>query len=167
MQRLFALSLFALATGCGASFTFDYDVPEQAVQGSLLGNLLGPTLLDVPLEIDLQAQTEAHDTGPARHVYLSSLTLDLTTTEEPSGDADDFDFLDRVEIYVQGTTLPQVLVAVLDPAPSGERSLSITPQGVDLQPYIVEGADLSASAEGVEPPDDVTFTGHLVFEVEI
>jgi hypothetical protein len=173
---LLLVALPALAA-CGprgsiVSFTLGYDVAEQTVEGSPVGGVLGSAVdVPIPLEIDLATETAARSTGPARHVYLDELRLDVTATAEPAGDADDFDFLDRIEIFVEssraGSALPRQRVAFLDPVPDGARSISLTLEDVDVIDYVNEGATLTSSATGRLPPDQVTFTGHIEFVVEV
>ena len=170
--RSSALVLAALALGgCGiARFSIPYEITEQRVMGSPLGGLLGP-VVDIPIDIDLTAETAARDTGPAQHVFLTELTLAITTTDEPAGDTDDFDFIDSIDIFVEsgtaGSTLPRVRVAHLDPVPMGARAISLELDGVDLIQYVREGAVLTSSASGTAPPDDVTFDGHLTFAIDV
>jgi hypothetical protein len=58
-------------------------------------------------------------------------------------------------------------VAHLDPAPDGQRTLSLDCEDVDLVQYLREGARMTASARGTVPPDDVTYAGHLELAVEV
>jgi hypothetical protein len=177
MHRLRVLSFsLVMIAACGprgfGSFGFGYETGEQVVPGSPVAGLLG-NLVDapIPLDIDLEAETAAHATGVAQHVYLTSLSLDLTATAEPGGDSDDFDFLDRVEIYIQssvsGSTLPRQRVAFVDAVPRGARTLALTVENVDLIGYVREGAVLTSSASGRVPPDDVSFIARLTFAVEV
>lgn len=52
-------------------------------------------------------------------------------------------------------------IAHLDPAPDGQRTLSLESDGVDLLPYVNEGARITATAAGSAPPDDVSYNGRL------
>ncbi len=167
-----ALTTCAFAQGCGlAQFPLGYDIGEQVVPGSPLGPVLGGTLVDVPINIDLSAATAARGTGPAQHVYLTDLTLAVTTTDEPAGDTDDLSFISTIQIFVEssqsGSALPRVRVAHLDSVPAGARSISLQTDGVDLIGYVREGARLTASATGHAPPDDVSYDGHLDLAVQV
>lgn len=166
------LLVFASASGCGvASFPYGYDIAEQHVPGNPLAPLLGPTLLDTPLNLDLAAETAARGTGPAQHVYLTELTLRVTSTDEPAGDSDDLGFIESIDIYAQsaqsGSSLPRVRVAHLSSVPAGARSISLATEGVDLIEYVREGARLTATASGHAPPDDVSYDGHAQFAIEV
>lgn len=178
LRSVFLVILSAvLALGaCGprgfASFSLGYAIEEQQVAGSPLGGVLGSALdVPIPLEIDLATETASRDTGPAQHVYLSELRLDVTATAEPAPDTDDFDFIDSIDIFVEssqsGSTLPRQRVAFLEAVPRGARSISLSLEDVDLIEYVREGARLTSTATGTVPPDDVTFDGDLSLAVEV
>lgn len=163
-----ALLLLTLAAGCGvADFDVEQDLPEQHVAGSPLGGLLGP-LFELPIQLDLRSEIQAQETGPVDSVKLTSLILDITATDEPAPDTDDWAFIDRVDLYVestlQGSTLPRVRVAS-GVAPGAVRTFPLVPEDVNLVDYVDEGVALTAEAEGSAPPDDVSFAGHAVFRV--
>jgi hypothetical protein len=165
-----AVSL-ALA-GCGAiHFGIGYDIPEQLVMGSSDGGALDGELVPVPLDIDLSAETAARGTGPAQHIYLTSFTLSVTATSEPPGDTDDLGFVDHVELFAsgasQGSNLPRVRIAHLDQVPDGARTITLESDGVDLIAYVQQGARLDAIASGFVPPDDVSVSGHVDFNVVV
>lgn len=173
---ILALSAALAVSACGprgfASFALGYDTAEQQVDGNPLGGLLGNAIdVPIPLDVDLAAETAARDTGPAQHVHLTELRLDITETAEVAPDTDDFDFVDRIEIFVEssqsGSALPRQRVASLEAVPRGARSISLTPDDVDLIDYLREGARLTSSASGTVPPDDVTFAGHLELAIEV
>jgi hypothetical protein len=164
MRAVVALGIAVLA-GCSdiVSFDVDQDVPEQTVMGSPLPGPLA-ALFPVPLEIDIQGKIAAMETGPIDRISMKSLRLEITT------DADDWAFLDGIDLYVEstkaGTTLARVKVATAG-APGAVTVLTLTPVGgVNLLPYVNEGAQLTADAMGSLPPDDVSYDGLAVFHVE-
>ena len=110
--------------------------------------MLGGSLVQIPLNIDLSSETAARGTGPAQHVYLTDFTLSVTSTDEPAGDTDDLSFISSIEIFVEstqaGTTLPRMRVAHLDAVPAGARTISLQTDGVDLIGYVREGARFAA-----------------------
>lgn len=164
---------FVLASCAPVGFDIDVPLDEQVVPGSPLGGLLGG-FFEVPiaLTVDIAAETAARDTGPAKAVRLAGLYLEITTTEEPSGDTDNFDFLDQTELFVEsaqsGSSLPRVRIAEVANVPKGVRRIDfVTHSDVDLLPYINEGARLSGSATGTPPPDDVSFDGVATLTIEV
>jgi hypothetical protein len=164
MRALF----FLLA--CGAiPFDVDQTFPEQRVSGSPLGGLL-PSFLQapVPLTIDLRAETQKRDTGPAQSANLEQLTFTATPHAMPSGN---FDFVDEIHIYVEtpnDPTLPKKEIASLNPVPKGKTSINLNVvSGVDLLPYINKGAEISATAMGHQPQMDFTYDGTVTITVHI
>jgi hypothetical protein len=147
------------------SFDVSQDIPPQTVTGSPIGALVPATLFALPLNIDLESETAAHGTGPARSANLSSLTLSIST---PSGET--FDFLTSISISIapaNGGTLPEVVIAKLQPVPATS-SISIVPvPGVDLLPYIKAGASIRAAVSGHLPSSDRTVVGKVVVTVHV
>ena len=168
---MIALSILVGCSDLG-SFAVELDLAEQRVPGSPVGGLLGGLFeVPIPLDVDLEAETAARDTGPVQHVRLSQLTLRITPTAEPEGDTDDFGFIDSVEIFVESTSadseLPRVRVARLPEEVGGREIAFETDPSVDLLPYIREGARLTSEASGQAPEDDVTFDGRAVLDLEV
>lgn len=149
--------------GCGlVSFDVSQDVPAQTIPGSPLGAVLPAALFSIPLNIDVQAATAGHGTGPAHSVTLSSLTF---TIRSPSGAT--FDFLDSIAISVSGNGLPEQEIGRLQPVPAAS-TISIPPTaGVNLLPYINAGATITARASGHMPASDTTFDGKVVVTVHV
>jgi hypothetical protein len=161
----FALAV-TLVTGCGIiPFDVDQDIPEQRVTGSPLGGVL-PSFLSapVPLMIDLKAETQKRDTGPAKSANLKALRFRATS----SGN---FDFLDEIHIYIDAqsqSSLGKKEIARLAPVPKGQTTLELQVlDGVDLLPYINAGAEISATASGHQPTMDFTYDGHVTITVHI
>lgn len=173
--RTLALGVVVFVAGCThgfPSFELTLGIDEQRILGSPLGGPLADTV-PIPLEIDLGAETEARDTAPAEHVYLTALHFDVTTTAEPEGDTDDFDFVSSVDVWIEstqpGTTLPRLHVAGLENVPDGLRRLELVVDDADVIEYLREGSRLTATATGTAPPDDVTLDGgySLVVDVDV
>jgi hypothetical protein len=152
-------------TGCGV-FDFDYNqaVPEQKVQGSVLGQIFGTLVPNpFPLTINLAQETQAHGTGPVKAAGLKSLTFQTTN-------GTDFNFVQSCDITVEsnmpGTTLTKQKIADLSAPPGHVPTLNFhTYPDVNLLPYINEGTKISSTATGSSPPADVTFNGQLVVHV--
>ena len=169
-RHLFVAPLLALVglAGCGITdFDIDQDLVEQRIEGSLLGGPLA-AVFAIPLNLDLQADIAAHDTGPIDSVTLSSLTLTITGTARTDGDADDWSFVDRIDVYVKPTAgsslMRRRIATVSNPGPVTALHFDVD-DGVDLQPYVEQGATIDTEGSGTEPPDDVTFDGRAVFTV--
>jgi hypothetical protein len=149
--------------GCGlVGFDVDQKIPPQEVPGSLLGGVL-PLEFAFPLSIDIESQTKAQGTGPARSASLKSLELSVI-----SPDGETFAFIDEItSIKVSAEGLESKTIAHLKPVPGTARiSLTIVPD-VDLLPYIRKGAMLSASATGHAPRQTVRFEGKVVIHIRV
>jgi hypothetical protein len=156
------LPALALAVGCGlVSFDIEERIPEQTVQGGLL-SVLPAGLFDLPLNIDIAAQTKARGTGPASSAHLSQVTLAITDPPDET-----FEFLDSITVTISGAGLPEVEVARLPDVPAQARiSLQVLPS-IDLLPYIKAGAKMKATAAGHMPRRTLRFDGKVVVTVKI
>lgn len=90
----------------------------------------------------------------------------------PSGDRDDFDFVKSIVVSIErrksGSALPRTKIAELTMRPPGAKELVLqTYPEVELLPYINEGCQVSATATGNQPPDDVTFDGLVTVRAKI
>ena len=159
---------FALA-GCGVTdFDITQSVVEQRVQGSPLPGPLA-VLFPLPLDLDLSAKIKEMETGPIDSVTLAKLELTITATAMPSGDRDDWSFVDDIHVFVKsnksGSTLPRVEIANVH-APGAVTTMKFTVmKDVDLQPYVEEGSVVEGESSGRLPEDDVTYNGEGVFTV--
>jgi hypothetical protein len=173
MTRLFVAFVLAAAIGgCGAiGFDVSQPVPEQQVPGSPIGGLL-PSFLPqpFPVTINVQQETAKRSTGPATSANLKQVQFQITPHASPSGN---FDFVDEIHIFVapssgSGSALPMVEIATGKPVPKGQTTidLSIVP-GIDLLPYINAGASISATANGHQPAQTITYDGSVVVTVHI
>lgn len=158
------MSVMVLFTGCGlVQFDVDQPLPEQRIEGNVLGGLL-PEFLPNPLKvsIDVKAETQKRGTGPATAAYLKSLTFNATRS---SGT---FAFLDEVHIFIEAPNLPKREVARALPMGSGGTSLPFEMMpNENLLPFVNAGATLSATVSGHPPAKDFTFDGALVLDIRI
>lgn len=157
--------------GCEiVGFNIDEAIDEQVVEGNLIGSLVG-FALPIPFEVDLEEEVASRNTGPVQHVYMRRLYIEITETAMPSGDEDDFDFVDWIEVYVESTdpstTLPTVLIGSAVDIPSGATRIDFDIEEVDLKQYIEEGVRVVTTASGSAPPDDVSFDGGMRLHVEV
>jgi hypothetical protein len=168
-MRIVGLFACAALAGCGVTdFDITQAVPEQQVQGSPLPGPLA-ALFPLPLSIDLSSKIKAMETGPIDSVTLSKLTLTITATSMPSGDTDDWSFVDAIHVFVKSnksdTTLPRVEIAnVMNPGAVTTLSFHCD-TSIDLDPYVNEGSVVEGESSGRLPADDVSYTGEGVFTV--
>ena len=172
-----ALASAALAIGSAAcasvgDFDIDRTIAEQRVMGSPIAGLLGSLFqVPIPLAVDIESEITARNTGPAETARLKALALEITTSAQSSGDSDDFDFLDSVDIFIEsthtGSHLPRARVARADNIAATPRIDFTVIRSVNVLPYAEEGARLTSEVEGRVPPDDVSFAGHFTLRVEL
>jgi hypothetical protein len=161
--------LLASVTGCSiADFDVDQSVPEQHVRGT---SIPGPltALFPLPISLDIESQIKARDTGPIDSITLASLALTITPTDRPTGDADDWAFVNQVEVFVEstrsGSTLPRVKVANIS-MPGAVQTMAFSVESsVNLKPYVDEGSKVESTGSGTAPSDDVSYDGKAVFTV--
>jgi hypothetical protein len=167
MKALAATCLVLAACGI-TDFDVDQPIQEQMVTGSPIPGPL-QVLFPIPLSLDISAAIKAKDTGPIDSVTLKSLTLSITTTDEPSGDTDDWSFLTSVDVYVSstksGSTLPKVKIASASMPGAVQDVKFMVEGGVNLKPYIDEGSMVEGQCSGNAPSDDVSYDGSASFTV--
>lgn len=163
------LSIAFGSAACGlANFDVDQDIPEQTIDGSPLPDVFD-MFFEFPLMIDIESKIKAKETGPIDWVHLTSLELVITDAARPAGDSDDWSFVRSVDVFVQstrqGSSLPRVRVARAS-SPGPVTVMQFDPDSdINLVPYINEGSQMTTEAEADVPPDDVSFRGRAVFEV--
>ncbi len=172
-MKTLALAACLLLSACSLPFDFNFDinvardVPEQSIPGSPVA---GPpaAMIALPIQVAVGSEIAAMNSGSIDSVTLGAMYLDITATGEPSGDSDDWSFVDRVDLYVEstmnGTTLPRLKVAAAV-APGAVTHLEFLPEDVNLLPYIHEGCALSAAATGRVPADEVSYDGKVTFRI--
>ena len=173
---LIAVVLFVLPfglLGCGdglGSFSFTEESGETVVEGEgALGSVLPNGALDVfRLDINLEQELEKRDAKGAKAVYLTDLELQITDTEQPSGDSDNFDFLDSITIDVAADGQETRQLAVLDPVPEGQTTVALdVDDTIDLKPYIESGMRLETNASGNRPEDDTSLKVVATIRVQV
>lgn len=158
-----------LVAACGiADFDVGQSIPEQQVPGSSIPGPLA-ALFPVPVNLDISQQIKARNTGPINSVTLSSLTLTITKTDQPTGDTDDWSFVTKVEVYLEstksGTALPRVKIATASNPGAVQTMTFDVDDSINLKPYIDEGSKVESSGSGTAPSDDVSYDGNSVFTV--
>jgi hypothetical protein len=155
--------------GCGiADFDLDQPIPEQHVQGSGIPGPLA-ALFPIPIQLDLSARIKEQTTGPIDSVTLSSLTLSISATDRPSGDTDDWGFVDEIRVFVKssksGSSLPRTEIAHIVAPGAVQKLVFEIEDDVDLKPYVEEGSVVESEGKGTIPSDDVSYDGLAVFTV--
>ncbi|MBA3461636.1 MAG: hypothetical protein H0T46_16860 [Deltaproteobacteria bacterium] len=159
----------ALVSGCSLTdFDIEQPIVEQRVQGSPIPGPL-QVLFPLPLDLDLSAAIRERETGPIDSVNLTSLELTITPTARPTGDTDDWSFVESIRVFVRssqsGSTLPRVEIASVTSPGATTTMKFVCNSKVDLDPYVNEGSVIESEGRGTLPPDDVTYDGKAVFTV--
>jgi hypothetical protein len=155
--------------GCSVTdFDVDQPLPEQRVQGSPIPGPL-QVLFPLPLDLDLTAKIKEHETGPIDSVTLSSLELTITPTAQPTGDTDDWSFVESIHVFVKSarsdSSLPRVEIADVA-SPGAVTTMMFHCNGkINLDPYVNEGSVIETEGKGALPADDVSYNGMGVFTV--
>lgn len=169
MTKALLLACVPLA-GCLTFSDFDLarPVPEQTLMGSPVPAPL-QSAFPFAMDLDLSEHIAKFETKRPVQVMLASLELSVTPSAMPSGDSDDFGFIDELQVFIssstEGTTLPRIEIAyVTNPGavPTIELAVDST---IDLKPYISEMAKVDAVGSGMVPNDDISFDGRGVVTV--
>jgi hypothetical protein len=161
-MRTLGLFAAAVCTGCGiADFDIDEPIPAQTIQGSGIPAPLA-ALFPLPVDLDLEQQIKAMDTGPIDSVTLQALDLTITN-------GGDWSFVTSVVVSVSstqtGTQLPTVQIAsASSPGEVQTMTFAVAP-GVNLKPYIDEGSMVTSTGSGTAPAQTVDYDGTSTFHV--
>jgi hypothetical protein len=176
-------TLLALAAaGCGGggggtgevveetlTFEVERNIAEERIPGSEAGGPL-EGLAGARGDLDVRVEIEERSISEISEIRFRGMTLHITPTAVEAGDSDDFDFVDSVEVFVEGpegSALPRLQIASRQGVPDGMTELEVPPVGQpDLLPYVDAGGFLTLHATGMLPPDDVTFDGTFVLAIE-
>jgi hypothetical protein len=160
------LSIFIIATvlltGCKklGTFTFtadtDFTVPALTPIG----------VFSVPVQTSSQSSFKAQGTD-AKHlkeVHLEKISL--TITNPTTGN---FDFLDKVHIYISASGVAEQEVAFLDPVPqNGSVTIDLNTTGIELVEYIKQetySLRISTTTNQIIN-QDVTMKANMTFRVK-
>lgn len=167
----------SMVFACGedlGSFDINEKSDEVIVQG-------GPTIIDLPInifpamaiDINLQQELKAQDASAAKGVFLKDLTLRVTDKSKADAqDVDNFDFVEKVTIYVESTkdntTLKKTKVAEVLMVKDGLQVLPLTVfDDVNLKPFIEEGMRLNSEGTASVPEDDVSLLADVTIKVQV
>lgn len=113
----------------------------------------------VPFATQSQTYVTEYNTSVEKIKKIDLKKMDMLVK---SPDSLNFDFLDRVDIYVSSKTLPEVLVGYAENIPKGSKSLNLfTITSVNLKDYFVKDTmymRMQAHINAVPPPGGVLET---------
>lgn len=142
---LAAAAVIALTPSCrkvgqvaDVSFSSPYsqDATVPDIPGYAYGDVLPAGGIDVSFpEYTLQTNTQKYfDDYHVSGKNVKSATFQYGTLTLLAGT--NFDFLDKIEIYVSAEGLPEVLVAYQYNIPKGQKNVDLQPSGQNMREYI-------------------------------
>ncbi len=149
--------------GCGV-FDFEQEqaFEEVAIEGAVEAHRLGERVaVDAIPPQDWTQELEREPAG----IFVERLWFEITA------DGVDFDFIDKLHVYVEptleGSALPRMLLAwSFDPGPVERIDLTVN-RALNLVPYIVEGFEVVSVLNAVVPERHTTFQGTAVLSVDL
>jgi hypothetical protein len=185
MRALVVVALLTLVVSCSSddirdlvTVDVDVDIDRQTVPGLLplpgvpceeLIQVLPGLMQSLTIRLADEEELQGEDViGNFESVKLDNVTLDIV--DVPSGDSDNWDFIDSVRLFADdpSTVDPPVLVAELDPVPQGITTMVIP--GLDVELVDIASAEnfvVSGEVTGRIPCDEVHFQGEAKFDVEL
>lgn len=164
------LLVLALTAACSLNLGFDmpFDVPDVTVPGDPSAHASETPLegAAAPFALDVDLTQEAKDKKLPNTISTVTIsTLDFSVTNDGC-----FDFVDDVSLTIESnkpdTTLAPAVIATAT-SPGCVPVLSLTPEAVNLKPYLDEGALIHATGSGVPPATTVTFDGRVVLHAAL
>ncbi|MBN2799298.1 MAG: hypothetical protein JXX28_09150 [Deltaproteobacteria bacterium] len=161
------MPLLLLLSACTLSFPVSVETAPTVIEGNLLcpdpslAELL-PSVLEAPvvdvtravlqgafdlLGPEIEDQVDAQANGPAKEAYLTALTLTQSPVPASPQPTDSLGFLAGLEVEVVGASgLPRRTVAWAEDIPEDAVTIAlIVDDTLNLQPYLEQGAEVSAS----------------------
>jgi hypothetical protein len=158
----------AINAGCTAERTFD--IPEQRIPGRAAaceGDGKEPPRLRTRFAFDQSAVDGIED---AIWVHLIGFDLWITDTGRARGDADDFSFIRRLDVFIEKSdgSEREFIARLGENVECGATTLSLdVDPSIDLVPYFAGESVVGAVIRALAPCDEVTFEGAATFEAKI
>jgi hypothetical protein len=156
-----------VVVGCGeVEVAFEEPIPEQVVRGAPLPAALESLFEErVDVDFDVDGRIEDDRDSVVNGAFVDAIVLRITDSRRGVGDVDHFGFVERTVLFLEpvdpGSERPRIRIASATvPGTPTELRFDVEP-GVDVLPYLVEGAALVSEASAAVPPDDVSFDGEL------
>jgi hypothetical protein len=163
--------LFAITTVIGfnscqkirdlKTFDIDYSTSFEIPSSSIFGGLVQTP----PQQIETNTSSSLEDQGTktkwVKTIYLNNMKGTITN---PSNE--DFNFLDRIEVYVNADGVDEVLMAYNYNVPEDVNTISLTPTDCDLKAFLLKDAIQIRTVATASNSRAVTVKADLSFEVE-
>jgi hypothetical protein len=177
MKHLFApavlMSSLALSACAPGALGVDIarDLPAQTIPGDPAAHAAA-ALGEIPATVvSAESDSPAIDGSVSSGLYLRAAALTIDTTADPAGTSSCWDFVQRVDVYIESANpsagLPRVQIAQAA-APGCVQTMDLAPvPDLNLKPYTDQGFRVITEATGVPPDHNVTFTTHLVLRAAV
>jgi hypothetical protein len=157
------VALAALATTECGGITIDV---TRSLAPQTIPGVPGNAPLEYSVSITMPPDAQANQ---AHRVELAALSFTITSGTQASGAPACWDFVDNVTVTMQSalaeSTLPPVVIAV-GMMPGCVQTFALTTDtSIDVRPYAIEGAVITADAVGHMPGETLTFDGQYVLAV--
>lgn len=159
------------ALGCsGGLDTFDITevatakVPAGSVVEQLIADIgFGDAFLKMNVRDSEAFQNQGIEEDQIDSVRLAS--FEFRIVDPPSGQ--DFTFLDSLAFHASSEGLESKRIAHGGPFTTGANAVSMTVDGVELQPYVVaKSMDITTEATGKRPKQETTIEATMVLRVD-
>ena len=174
-------------SGCSGTtlghFDTDESLPESRVEGSAIASILPAFFPALALDVESSESFESEEFDFLTSIQLESLTLEITesSTDQSEdsledGNADNFNFLSSIEIFIQaeidGETQQELVGSIPESDPqlsASAQSISFTMTGIDIKDFVESdsGYEVQIQASGEAPRDAVIFDGTVGYRVGI
>jgi hypothetical protein len=138
-------------------FSTSFDIPSS--------NIFGGLVQTPPQRIETNSSSSFEDQGTkakwVKTVYLKNMKGTITNP-----DNEDFNFLERIEVYIDAEGVDEVLMAFNYNVPEDVNSISLTPTNCDLKAFLLKDAIQIRTVSTASNSRAVTVKADLTFEVE-
>jgi len=160
--------LAAFWAACENLDNFDVDVDAQATipPGTIIDELIDKLDFNDLQSIDLtqELKNQGVTKDDVDSVHLTRFELSIVG---PAGA--NFDFLDAISFYVETDGEPRLLVAKLDPVPTGATKIALEAQAdAELVPYVVAPKmRMVGEVKGKRPSQETTVSALVTLDVDV
>lgn len=164
-------------------FDVDEALPETRIEGSAVAAILPDVLPPMAQDVSASESFQSEDYDYLTSVQLERLALNITASSDDDrtdaledGEPDNFDFLTRVDIYIQGEFDGEIRRDLVGQIPEDDPQLSAAARSVDFQMTGVDilrylesdnGYEVQIQASGDAPADAVIFDGDVRYRVGV
>lgn len=172
MRSALVAAAMVLLGACSSDGIDTFRITESATttvpKGTLLEELVGNFGFDGFTDLDLTTNQTLQNQGVKRSqidsVRLTKLTLEITSP----ADGQTFDFLSKIEFFVQADGVAKKRLASKDPIDGSVKSFACDLDGLELAPYVAAPSmDITTAATGKRPKNETTIKATMELLVDV